>query len=901
MAHSAMRIYDLSVELGSFALGIGETRPRLGWKLRSDSRAEKQSAYHILVASSSLLLEENCGDLWDSGEISSDQSVHIVYEGAPLLSRQRCYWKLKARDSKGAETVWSETSLWTMGLLNEEDYSARFIGHPSSPEEGNPEAVMRQPSPYLRTVFELDSKPEIATLYATALGLYEARLNGNRVGSFVLAPGWTDYRKRVHVQAYDVTTLLTEGENAIGAIIGTGWYAGQVGWYGPGQYGTKPCVLLQLEMTFSDGTKRLVVSDGGWRASFGPILFSDMQDGETYDARLNMPGWDKPGFDDSKWSPAQSLDLPYTGLTPGVGPAVAVIESLPPLASQEPSPGCYVFDMGQNMVGWVRLRMNNIAEGTRIRLRFAETVHSDGTLYTDNLRSARQTDEYIAEGALEEIFEPRFTFHGFRYVEVTGNPGLPESFELTGCVVHSEMPETGAWNCSHPGVNRLQSNILWGQKGNFLSVPTDCPQRNERMGWTGDAQIFAGTAAYRMNVASFFTKWMDDVEDASFSNGAFPDVAPNPQPASLNEGKPGWGDAGVIVPWTMFRMYGDKRIIEKHYQAMADWIAYLEANSVGGLRPDIGYGDWLSVNAETPKDVMATAYFAYSARLMARMAAIIGRRDDAERYEKLFGTVKQAFSFAYVSEDGRIKGDTQAVYTLALYMELLPDRLRAAAAARLAEDIERRGGHLTTGFLGVGYLMPVLSGIGRTDLAYRLLLQENYPSWLYSVSHGATTIWERWDGWTEEKGFQTPDMNSFNHYSLGSVGEWLFRHAAGIDTDDQEVGFKQIVIRPRIGEGLDFVEAAYECSYGTIRSEWRAEPGKISLRVTVPVNASARIHIPMRPGYRLLEGGIPVEESSDVELTTFGEGEAVCRVGSGSFEFHSVAVEWQNASWEKAD
>ena len=439
------------------------------------------------------------------------------------------------------------------------------------------------------------------------------------------------------------------------------------------------------------------------------------------------------------------------------------------------------------MVGWVRLKVEGEA-GTEVTLRHAEALNPDGTVYTTNLRSARQADTYILKGEGEEVYEPRFTFHGFRYVEVTGYPGEPPLGAITGRVVHSATPPAGSFECSSPMVNKLQENIVWGQRGNFLSVPTDCPQRDERLGWTGDAQVFVRTAAFNMDVAAFFEKWMVDVQDAQSPEGAFPDVAPLLRGSGLIDlrwGAPAWGDAGVIVPWTIYRTYDDTRIVERHYSAMARWMEYLyEANPdlIRKNRMGNNYGDWLSPKGDlTPKDLLATAYWAYDAKLMAEMAGATGRSDDAREYRDLNENIRAAFEETYVSPDGRIKGDTQTGYLLALHMDLLPEELRSAAAEHLVRTIEREDWHLTTGFAGVGYLCPVLTEAGYTDVAYRLLENETYPSWGYTVKNGATTIWERWDGWTEENGFQSPNMNSFNHYSLGSVGEWLYRYVAGID------------------------------------------------------------------------------------------------------------------------
>ncbi|MBA3637556.1 MAG: family 78 glycoside hydrolase catalytic domain, partial [Rubrobacteraceae bacterium] len=508
--------------------------------------------------------------------------------------------------------------------------------------------------------------------------------------------------------------------------------------------------------------------------------------------------------------------------------------------------------------------------------------------YTTNLRSARATDNYVLGGGGEEVYEPRFTFHGFRYVEVTGYPGEPPLGAVTGRVVHSATPPSGSFECSSPMVNKLQENIVWGQRGNFLSVPTDCPQRDERLGWTGDAQVFVRTAAFNMDVATFFEKWMADVEDAQSPEGAFPDVAPLLSGSGLIDlrwGAPAWGDAGVIVPWTIYRTYDDTRIVERHYDAMARWMEYLyEANPdlIRKNRMGNNYGDWLSPKGDlTPKDLLATAYWAYDAKLMAEMAGATGRNEDAREYRDLHENIKAAFEEAYVSPDGRIKGDTQTGYLLALHMELLPEDLRSSAAEHLVRTIEREDRHLTTGFAGVGYLCPVLTEAGYTEVAYRLLENETYPSWGYTVKNGATTIWERWDGWTEENGFQSPNMNSFNHYSLGSVGEWLYSYVAGIDLE--EPGYGRIVIRPRPGGSLTHARADYDSVRGRISSSWRIEDGRFVLQVLIPPNAKATVHMPSTDD--VSEGGGPLDEADGVEFLRAGDGETVLYVGSGRYEF----------------
>jgi len=607
--------------------------------------------------------------------------------------------------------------------------------------------------------------------------------------------------------------------------------------------------------------------------------------GESYDARDEMPGWSEPGFDDSAWYVVKAEEIGDAKLVAQPDESIRVTEELEAKTVTEPEEGVYVFDMGKNMVGRVRLKVQGEA-GTEITLRHAEALNPDGTLYTTNLRAARATDHYVLRGGGEETYEPRFTFHGFRYVEVTGYPGEPPLGAVTGRVVHSATPPTGFFECSNPMVNELQENILWGQRGNFLSVPTDCPQRDERLGWMGDAQIFVRTASFNMDVAAFFEKWMTDVEDAQSREGAFPDVAPlltGSGLMDLSRGAPAWGDAGIIVPWTIYRTYDDTRIVERHYDAMARWMDYLhEANPdlIRKNRMGNNYGDWLSPEGDhTPKHLLATAYWAHDAKLMAEMAEATGRREDAKDYGDLNERIKDAFNETFVSPDGRIEGDTQTCYLLALHMGLLPEDLRPAAAEHLVRTIEREDWHLSTGFVGVGYLCPVLTEAGRTDVAYRLLLNETYPSWGYTIKNGATTIWERWDGWTEENGFQSPNMNSFNHYSLGSVGEWLYRYVAGIDLASP--GYGRILIRPRPG-GLSHARGEYDSVRGRISSSWKIEGARFTLEVLVPPNTTATVHVPCAD---VSEGGGSVDEADGVELLRADEGETVLSVGSGRYEF----------------
>lgn len=882
-----MKVSDLKTEYIENPLGIVTTVPRLSWIMESEEYGQIQSAYHILVASRPELLNENKGDLWDSGKVQSDQSIHVSYGGAPLESKRVYYWQVRVWDKSDMVSEWSRSAHWSMGFLNQNEWQARWIGRTK------PQNTELLPSPYMRKTFRIEKPVRQAFIYASALGLYELHINGERVGRDYFAPGWTDYNIRVQVQTYDVTTYLGTGSMALGAILGTGWYAGHVGMFGPNRYGDNPYLLLELHIEYEDGSNQVVVTDESWKAFSGPILYSDLIKGESFDARLEPKGWRLPDFDDDSWERPVVLER-YDGvLTAQVDPPIQVMKELLPVSMRKTPRGSYLFDMGQNMVGWVRLQIEDGQEGQEVTVSCAEMLNDDNTtLYTINLREAVQQETYILSGEREEYLEPHFTFHGFRYVEVTGLTSSPTLQTVIGRVVHSATPQTGWLETSNVMLNKLLSNIEWGQRGNFLSVPTDCPQRDERLGWTGDAQIFARTASFNMDVGRFFNKYMIDVIDAQRPSGAFPDVAPDSgweafkhNHTELNWHAPdngGWGDAGVIIPWTVYQVYGDRRNLEECYPAMVKWVEYLQVNTVNLIRPGYSnYGDWLSIHTDTPKDVLDTAYFAYSTLLLSKSAKALGKEEDTRKYTDLFERIKQAFEEAFVDEAGRIKGDTQTVYVLALKMNLLTEEQRKLAVRHLAGNIQLHGNHLTTGFLGVGYLLPALTEGGRNDLAYSLLNQGTFPSWLYSIKHGATTIWERWDAWTETNGFQNPGMNSFNHYSLGSVGEWMYQNIMGINADEDNPGYKHIVIHPRPGGGLDFAKGEFHSVYGRIRVEWKLERSLFILKIQIPVNTTAKIYV---PGAVLNEDG---HVTAGVHYVGTENNKSVYSAGSGSYTFIS--------------
>ncbi|XMN05068.1 alpha-L-rhamnosidase [Streptomyces griseobrunneus] len=733
-------------------------------------------------------------------------------------------------------------------------------------------SVVHAPVAQLRHEFRLRSTPVVrARLYSTALGVYEAHLNGKKVGTDSLAPGWTDYDKRVQYQTYDVTGLLKAGANALGVELAAGWYAGNVGMFGPHQYGEIPSFLGQLEVTYRDGSTERVLSGPDWRAATGPVTLADLLTGENYDARLETAGWLRAGFDDRAWSRAEEPAEAVTAeLVAAVDAPSRVVSWLKARTVTEPRPGVFVFDLGQNMVGAVRLHVSGRA-GTTVRLRHAEVLNPDGTIYTTNLRTAAATDHYTLKGGGRETYEPRFTFHGFRYVEVTGYPGRPPRDAVVGRVIHTDAPFTMEFETNVPMLNQLHSNITWGQRGNFLSVPTDTPARDERLGWTGDINVFAPTAAYTMESARFLSKWLWDLQDDQTADGAFTDVAP--QAGGLGAGSAGWGDAGVTVPWALYQAYGDTRVLERSWPSMLKWLDHLDAHSSGRLRPATGYGDWLNIEDDTPKDVIATAYYAHSADLVARIAGALGK--DPAPYTALFGEIRDAFRAAYVTGGGRVKGDTQTAYVLALSMDLLSDQERGTAADRLVALIEAKDWHLSTGFLGTPRLLPVLTETGHTEVAYRLLLRRTFPSWGYQIDRGATTMWERWDSIRPDGSFQDAGMNSFNHYAYGSVGEWMYAHIAGIVP--AAPGFRKVTVRPRPGGGVTRARGAFQARYGTVATEWAAERGRFRLAVSLPVNTTAEVWIPAATAGAVTHSGARHLRMED--------GCAVFAVGSGDHRF----------------
>jgi alpha-L-rhamnosidase len=796
-------------------------------------------------------------------------------QGEPIVQCIDGSWKATDKSAPGWNTPDGDASAWPNAKV-----IAKFGDQPWGKVAAGATGVLG--CPQFRKEFDVKQPIRRATVYASALGCYRLEINGKPVGDDYFTPDWTDYKTRVYYNTYDVTDLVRgDAVNAIGGTLAGGWYAGAIGWKTERfNYGTEPKLWAQLELELADGTRQVVVTDESWKTAFGPYLEGEFLAGEHYDARQELGKWSQTGFDAAAWKPVKATGKIDAKLEAFPGVNVRETGRIEPIGITEPEPGVFVFDMGQNFAGFAQLKAKGPA-GTKIVLRFAEMLNPDGKIYTTNLRGARATDTYVLKGEGEEVWQPRFTFHGFRYVEVTGYPGRPTKEALTGIAINSVTPMVGSFQCSSPMVNQLYSNILWTQRANFISVPTDCPQRDERLGWTGDAQVFIRAASYNADVAAFFTKWLVDLEDAQTKDGAFTDVAPIV--LGLGHGTAAWADAGTICPWTTYWVYNDKRVLEKHYGAMARWVEFCKQHSKDLLRPAEGYGDWLSIKADTPKEVLATAYFAYSTDLTAKAARVLGKEAEAKEFEALFEQIKAAFNKAYVSDDGHIKGDTQTGYVLALWFNLLPEGKREAAQRYLVEDIQKRDMHLSTGFNGTAYLMPTLAAIGHNDVAYRLLLNDTFPSWGYSIKHGATSIWERWDGWTADKGFQDPGMNSFAHYSFGAVARWMFQSVAGIDTDGP--GYERLIIRPEPNEGLSWVKASYRSLHGSIASEWKTTDQGLTLEVTVPANTTATVYVPADKPERVTEGGKPAADAEGVKFLRAEPGKAVYAVGAGQYRF----------------
>jgi alpha-L-rhamnosidase len=864
----SVAVTDLQFEHNPRPLGVGETEPRLSWKLLSDQPNTRQAAYQLQVAASESALRE--GDLvYDGERVASDQSVLVAFPEEGARTQVQRWWRVRAWTDENTVTPWSEPAHWEYGLLDSTDWSARWIE-----AELEEETDRSMPAPLLRRDFTLEKPIASARLYITSHGLYEAAINGERVGDLELTPGWTAYDDRLQYFTYDVTELLQEGGNAIGVKLGDGWFRGYLAWKDArNHYGTRLALLAQLDVTYADGSRERIGTDGSWRAGTGAIRSSDIYNGVVYDARMAEKGFAEAGFDDSGWSGVREVDHPLGRLVEPVGPAVRVTETRLPIEQIITPEGDTVLDFGQNLVGRVRFTVDGPA-GQRVEIGHAEVLDKEGNFYTANLREARQEIDYTLAGGGAESFSPSFTFMGFRYIRVRGWPGELNPTDFRAEVLHSAMRPTGSFSCSDSLINQLQRNIQWGQRGNFVDVPTDCPQRDERLGWTGDAQAFASTAAFNYDVAGFFRKWLQDLAADQRADGAVPHVIPNVLGKDA-AASAGWADAATIVPTEVYAAYGDRRMLEEQYPAMRDWVDYIAAtiNDDDLWTTGWHFGDWLFFSrdddtggwsAVTDRYLTAQSFAIYSTDLLVRAARTLGEDTDVATYDQLSKRLREAYLEEYVTPGGRLASNTQTAYVLALHFNLLPQDMRQQAADRLVENIDLYG-HLTTGFLGTPYLLEELARHGHLATAYRLLERTEYPSWLYPVTRGATTIWERWNGIQPDSTFQAESMNSFNHYAYGAVGDFLYRYVAGLDQVPGTVGHRRLRIQPHPGGSLTAAEARLLTPYGPASSGWVREGDEVVLTVMVPPNANAEIVPP--------PGSEPIDD------------EALQKIGSGTHTF----------------
>lgn len=881
-----VEVKNLLVENRINPVGVSELYPRLSWQLYSPRRNVVQTAFDIRVSENLGSLTEGKELIFSTGKIPSDQSVYVQFTGSTLQPGRKYYWQVRAWDNNDKASKWSEPASWITGIMGPENWTAKWI------QAGFREPETR-PSPIFRKEFVNEKKVKLAVAFISARGMYEAEMNGKKIGDLCLTPGWTSYNKRIQYHTYDVTALLNDGKNAIGVTLGNGWYRGQIGGGGkPDMYGKDLAFIFQMQIIYEDGSVQQVVSDGSWRSSTGPIQYNEIYHGEIYDARLEKKGWSVAGFNDVEWEEVILRDYPVINLVAAESEPVRKKEVFKPVKIMTTPKGEKVIDFGQNLVGWVQMKVTGKA-GDKVSVYHSEVLDKDGNFYTESLRAAKQMNVYILKGGEPEAFEPHFTWQGFRFIKIEGYPGELKAENFTATALYSDMVKTGTFSCSDALVNKLQENIQWGQRGNFIDIPTDCPQRNERLGWTGDAQVFARTAEFNFRVHSFFVKWLKDLAADQYPDGSVPYVVPNVR--ENGQCSPGWGDAATVIPWTMYLNYGDKRILETQYESMKAWVNYIDSVSPGDLWfPKNSFGDWLFYrpsddndgrSAVTDKNLIAQCFFACSAQLLVQTARVLDYQEDVTAYEELLKKVKAAFVHEYVTPSGRLVSGTQTAYVLALEFDMLPENLRAQAAKRLVDNIRSYDNHLTTGFLGTPYICHVLTRFGYTDVAYDLLLQKSYPSWLYPVTMGATTIWERWDGIKPDGTFQTPDMNSFNHYAYGAIGDWMYRTVAGIDTDEKNPGYKVIRIKPHVTDKLSFAKAELETYYGKVTSGWENTSGKLSLDITIPVNTTAIIHIPAKDAGNIEESGKKLSASKEVELAGTEDGYVIVKVGSGNYRF----------------
>ncbi len=903
--HYTQKPYELSVSEGfKNPIGFYNAKPTFSWKLPASEKSIAQSAYQIVAASSKDLLPNN-PDLWDSGKQESSQSTFVNYKGKELQSRQKVYWQVRYWDQDKNQSEWSEINHFELGLLKNSDWKANWIGLNTAKDNirGVRNFLMHRPQ-YLRKGFELASNVVSARLYITAKGVFDAHVNGEDISDDVMSPGWTPYNHRIETLTYDVTQFLKKGKNALAIELASGWHSGRIS-RGKALYKkfSSPKILCQLEITLKDGTKQMVLSDNSWRGTTnGPIRLASIYDGEVYDANLEMPNWTTNNFDDSKWSQTETESITDSiKLEPKRHHTVKTKTTIDNLKLVSTENNSAIFNLQQNIVGVPRVKVP-MKKGDILTIRFSEMLLKDGTFYTTNYRSAKSTDYYIAskDGVID--YAPKFTFHGFQYVELSGfDPSeKPDESWVQGLVQHSNFSKTGTFRSSNEKLNQLQSNITWGLRGNFFDIPTDCPQRDERLGWTGDAQVIAPTSLFNYEVHSFWTAWLQSLRESQseHKNGLVPWVVPDV--LQINRASPGWGDAVVIIPWDIYNITGDKSVLVENFEAAKKWIGFYQSKieDTAFIPKMPAFGDWLQPypsrkgksgnSGDTSKELIIAAYFAHSSHLVSKMAGVLGYEKEEKEYYNLYQSISKVFENTFFDENGKVKNgkETQTSYLLAVYFDLLSSEIKLKAQTHLLETLKKANNHLGTGFLGTPILPKVLDDMGEIDLMYEILFKETYPSWFYSINQGATTMWERWNSYSKQEGYNELSMNSLNHYAYGAIGQWIYESIAGIAP--LEPGYKKTRIAPIPNtDYLNMASATVNTPYGKASSSWKIENNTFYLEVVIPPNTSSEIQIPYGTIDNLSINGSAFKENSNLKLINSDEGFIKLLATSGTYNFQT--------------
>ncbi len=874
-AAGALTVTDLRCEYLANPLGIDAPQPRLSWIVDSKQRSQVQSAFQIIVSTNEAQLKSSVGELWDTGRIAADQTLLIAYGGRPLTSGQRAWWKVKVWDAAGNESV-SEPAFWEMGLLTPQDWPAQWIARTSDTNS--------RPAPYLRRTFNLTAKIKRARAYICGLGYYELHINGKIVGDRLLDPAYTRFDKRVFYSTYDVTEDLRRGKNAMGVILGNGWYNVQtlaVWGFDHAPWRSVPKLLMELRVEYADGYVETFVTDNQWKTSSGPIMFDSIYGGETYEARLEQPDWDKAEFDDSTWAPAKVVAPPGGRLVAEMIPPIKAFEVLKPVKIMEPAPGVFVFDFGQNLAGYADLTVHGAA-GTSVVMKYGERLATNGLLDRAEIQQhvvkldtnqLFQTDTYVLKGEGKESWHPRFVYHGFQYIEMTGFPGKPSAENLQAVFVHSAVPVAGEFECSNPLLNKIWRAARWSYLSNLQGIPTDCPHR-EKNGWTGDAHLAAEQGLLNFAPQTVYAKWIDDLGDEQRPSGELPGIVPTSGWGYKWGNGPAWDSAFLLIPFYLYQYCGDTKPLRDHYDGMKRYVDYLTSGTKDGI-VDIGLNDWAPYDTKTPADITSTAYYYRDARIVAMAANMVGNQSDALGYLELAASIKGAFlKKFYQPETGSYGNGSQTSLSCALYQGLVDPENKARVVSNLVANIEARNGHIDTGILGAKYVLNVLLENGRADVAYRVASQKDLPGWGWWIEQGATTLWEEWNG-----------SGSRNHIMFGDISAWFYKALAGINPDPASPGFKHFIIKPNVLGDLTYARASYNSVRGRIASEWSIDKDAFRLKVIIPANTTATVFMPNADPGKVMEGKNPAGKTDGVKFLRAENGAAVYEVASGAYEF----------------